>query len=240
MTSTVLSIFRKPTPPKASEKPGVYTLRELKAESLYQTVKEELEGEVEATRWIVCMDVWEQGSVGARDGRRYVSRNLPLIEDETRRYEVQLYAQLTNEFRPFLREENVTYLVSAPKRDEAFRELLLYEYDYACAVCNMKFRVDDLVEAQAAHIIPKRQNGTDDPRNGLALCRSHHWAFDAGLFTLTQMNEITVSPLAKRAEIRKFELLSLEGKPLREPLREAVLPHPKAIAWHREKVWRGE
>jgi len=44
------TIFRRPTLPKAecilAERLGspCYTLRELKAESLYQTVKEELEG----------------------------------------------------------------------------------------------------------------------------------------------------------------------------------------------------
>lgn len=166
----------------------------------------------------------------------HVSR---VIEDEARRYEVQLCAQLTNEFQPFLREETATYLVSAPKRDEAFRELLLSEYDYACAACDMKFRLDDLVEAQAAHIIPKRQMGTDDPRNGPALCRGHHWAFDVGLFSLTPKNDIMVSPLASRAEILKLELLSLEGKPLRAPLRDVVIPHPKAVEWHRETVWKG-
>jgi hypothetical protein len=44
------------------------------------------------------------------------------------------------------------------------------------------FIIDRGVE-QAAHIVPKNKNGTDDPRNGLTLCRAHHWAFDAGLFT---------------------------------------------------------
>lgn len=163
-----------------------------------------------------------------------------VIKDEARRYEVQLYAQLTNEFQPFLRDENARYLVSAPKRDEAFRQVILNEYDYSCAICGRKFRVNDLVEAQAAHIIPKRLNGTDDPRNGLALCRSHHWAFDSGLWTLTSKYEISISALAKQAEIRNFELLSLTGKAVREPVRDVVLPHPEAIEWHRSNVWKGD
>jgi hypothetical protein len=75
--------------------------------------------------------------------------------------------------------------IDTTQGDEAFREVLLTDYDYACAICEMKFVVDNLHEAQAAHIVPKNKNGTDDPRNGLTLCRAHHWALDAGLFTLT-------------------------------------------------------
>ncbi len=161
-----------------------------------------------------------------------------IIPDEVERYEVQLYAQLTNEFRPMVAEDRVAYMVSAPKRDQAFRELLLNEYDYACVVCGMKFRVDKLYEAQAAHIVPKRRSGTDDPRNGLALCRSHHWAFDAGLFSLNQNNSILVSSLVRRAETVKFELLSLEGNPIAMPKWEGIAPHPTAIEWHRENVFR--
>lgn len=161
-----------------------------------------------------------------------------VLPDETRRYEVQLYAQLTNEFRPFHQVADAVYQVSASKRDEAFRELLLDEYDYACAVCNRKFRLGDLYEAQAAHIIPKRLNGTDDPRNGLALCRSHHWAFDAGLWTLTPEYEVLISPVAQKAERRNFELVELDGRSLREPLRDVMVPHPKAVDWHKQNVWR--
>jgi predicted restriction endonuclease len=160
------------------------------------------------------------------------------IEDEKQRYEVVLYAELANEFRPFVQEDRVAYLASMPKRDEAFREVLLKEYDYACAICEMKFKVDNLYEAQAAHVVPKRRSGTDDPRNGLALCRAHHWAFDAGLFTLASDYTIVLSPLVQRADIRKFEMVSLAGQRLHQPQREVVLPHPTALAWHQANVFR--
>ena len=160
------------------------------------------------------------------------------IEDEKQRYEVVLYAELTNEFRPFMQEDRVSYVASLPKRDEAFREVLLTEYDYACAICEMKFVVDNLHEAQAAHIVPKNKNGTDDPRNGLTLCRAHHWAFDAGLFTLTSDYAIVVSPLVQRADSRKFEMLSLDGRRMQIPKREVIAPHRSALEWHQAKVFR--
>jgi putative restriction endonuclease len=129
-------------------------------------------------------------------------------------------------------------LTSLPKRNEAFREVLLMEYDYACAICEMKFVVDNLHEAQAAHIVPKNKDGTDDPRNGLTLCRAHHWALDAGLFTLTPDYAIVVSPLVQRADSRKFELLSLDGKRMQIPRREVVAPHRAALEWHAARVFR--
>jgi putative restriction endonuclease len=86
--------------------------------------------------------------------------------------------------------------------------------------------------------LPKKQNGTDDPRNGLTLCRAHHWAFDSGLFTLASDYTIVLSPMVRRAESRKFELQSLEGTHIQVPNREVILPHPKAIEWHCERVFR--
>ena len=160
------------------------------------------------------------------------------IPDDTKRYEMLLYAQLTNDFRPFIQEDRVAYVASQPKRDEAFREVLLTEYDFACAICNMKFVVDHLHEAQAAHIVPKNKNGTDDPRNGLTLCRAHHWAFDVGLFTLTSDYTVQLSPIVQRADIRKLEMQALEGQRIHQPQREVILPHPKAIEWHQQNVYR--
>jgi len=159
-----------------------------------------------------------------------------VIADEKARYEVQLYAQLTNEFRPFVEEESITYTVSAPRRDEAFRHIVLGAYDFTCAACEMKFRLGNLIEATAAHIVPKRKSGTDDPRNGLALCRTHHWAFDVGLFSLSDNYEVILSPVLNQADARNFTLLNLESKSILLPKNEVVQPHPKALAWHRTEV----
>src|SRR5262249_8772385 len=163
-----------------------------------------------------------------------------VISDEESRYEVQLYAQLTNEFRPFVAEESVSYFVSSQKRDRAFRKIVVREYGFTCAVCEMKFRLGDLVEATAAHIVPKRQRGTDDPRNGLALCHTHHWAFDAGIFSLNDGYEVVLSPVVERAEQRNSGLLELSGKLILLPDNDGVRPHPVALAWHRNHVWQGE
>jgi hypothetical protein len=159
-----------------------------------------------------------------------------VIADEKARYEIQLYAQLTNEFQPFVETENATRTINVVKRDAAFREIVLLEYSFTCAVCGMRFRLNDLVEATAAHIVPKRKNGTDDPRNGLALCRTHHWAFDAGVFSLTDRYEILPTPAIDRADSKNFGLAEMRGKTIMLPKDEISVPHLKAIQWHRSNV----
>jgi predicted restriction endonuclease len=47
--------------------------------------------------------------------------------------------------------------------------------------------------------------------------RAHHWACDAGLFTLASDYTVVVSPLVQRAESRKFEMLSLAGQRMHIP-----------------------
>jgi hypothetical protein len=168
--------------------------------------------------------------------RASLERVTSVIADEKARYEVQLYAQLTNEFRPFVEKESISHTVSAPKRDEAFRHIVLGAYDFTCAVCETKFHLGNLIEATAAHIVPKRKSGTDDPRNGLALCRTHHWAFDVGLFSLSDDYEVILSPILNQANTRSFTLLDLGGKSILPPKNEVVQPHPKALAWHRVEV----
>lgn len=163
-----------------------------------------------------------------------------VIKEEAARYEVQLYAQITNKFRPFVREEPATYTVLAPKRTEGFRRVVLHEYTYACAVCGTMFRLNDLVEAIASHIVPKHQHGTDDPHNGLSLYRTHHWAFDTSLFTLSDAYTILVSPAVQRAEMRNFALVTMTGQPIALPAHEIVHPHHDALHWHREHVWLKE
>jgi hypothetical protein len=159
-----------------------------------------------------------------------------VVTDEQGRYEVELYARLTNEFRPFVSENTISYTVNAAKRDEAFRGAVLREYDFTCSVCEMKVRLGKMYEATAAHIVPKRKSGTDDPRNGLALCRTHHWAFDAGFFSLSNDYRVMLSPAAFKAESREFALLQQDSRQILMPKSEAVRPHRQALEWHRREV----
>lgn len=82
--------------------------------------------------------------------------------------------------------KTVSSQLSRKVRDEAFRRKIKKIYNDTCVVCRKKrYTNAKYPEVQAAHIYPVEKNGTDDLRNGITLCRLHHWAFDGGLFSIT-------------------------------------------------------
>ena len=156
----------------------------------------------------------------------------PLTDDLL---ETALRLESLEEWQPFVREDRVLYRVNAQKRDQAFRDVVLANYDRTCAVTGQKFVYSETVEADAAHIIAKGNRGTDDPRNGLALSRSVHWAFDQGVFTLSDQYEVLIHPAANRAVSKAFPLLKMDRKRIILPSDSAYFPHPEALAWHRSE-----
>lgn len=142
-----------------------------------------------------------------------------------------------------LGEPRKRYATSKAVRARAFVSIVLEEYRRQCCVCGALFVLHQdprsaLVEAEAAHIIPISEQGPDDPRNGMSLCRRHHWAFDVGLFTVTDGLLVRVSPAVSRAEQRKFDLEEYDGEPIGRPAREACVPDPQALEWHQARVFR--
>jgi putative restriction endonuclease len=83
------------------------------------------------------------------------------------------------------------------------------------------------------HIIPKKENGTDDPRNGITMCHTHHWAFDNGIFSLTDNGNIILSEKIYQAQVSNFSLVQMNYQPIILPVNELIRPHPDALAWHR-------
>ena len=148
-----------------------------------------------------------------------------------------LRSNTLEKFVPFIEENKAIYKVSAQKRDKAFKDVVLEQYAFTCAVTGQQYYSDHLVEAQAAHIIPRRINGSDDPRNGIALSHTAHWAFDQGMFTLSDQYEIIVHPKARHARINKFSIIDLQGQPINKPDDDAFWPHKEAIDWHKTEVF---
>lgn len=101
-----------------------------------------------------------------------------------------------------------------------FRFEVFKRYGSKCAVCD----VDIKALLEAAHIRPKEYDGTDDPRNGLVLCRNHHAAFDQGLFKVDPDTfRVTIPDSGPSKEEIGIETSTLE------PLRE--MPHEEALRW---------
>ncbi len=69
-----------------------------------------------------------------------------------------------------------------------FREDVRKAYRSTCFMCGNKFPATILSSAgvDAAHILPWRTYELDEVRNGLCLCKTHHWAFDEGLLQVRE------------------------------------------------------
>jgi len=117
-------------------------------------------------------------------------------------------------------------------RSSAFSKRVKSAYDFRCAICgNSRESPAGTVDIEAAHIYPKRENGRDLVQNGLALCRLHHWAFDAGWLTVSDEYRVLV---ADRPDLEGYEEFSrLEDERLTLPTDDEQRPHAKFLAAHR-------
>ncbi len=138
-----------------------------------------------------------------------------------------------DEAGPFvLRGENGTPVpVSAVARpgQARFRFTVFKRYGPRCAVCSVA--VPLLLEA--VHLCPFAAGGTDDPRNGLVICRNHHRAFDERLFSFEPGSRRIIYPA--RGPTAAELAITAEGLN-----HLPALPHRDAIAWcwdvfHRER-----
>jgi putative restriction endonuclease len=118
-------------------------------------------------------------------------------------------------------------------RDAAFRDLILQAYRQECSVCGEPLRHNMAIELQAAHIAAVSDGGEERLDNGLALCVRHHWAFDAGVFSLTDRHEIQWLAAGRdpHGEI-------VNGERIQLPEIEADRPAPFYLGVHRAK-WNG-
>jgi putative restriction endonuclease len=110
-------------------------------------------------------------------------------------------------------------LVSARPGQQRFRFQVLKEYGPKCAVCS----ISHTLLLHAAHLCGKAAKGSDDWRNGLPLCATHHLAFDAGLFVIhPDTLEIVLAPGIDA------ETLGIQGKTLATM---RARPHVDALCW---------
>ena len=97
---------------------------------------------------------------------------------------------------PFSMQRDVASMqTETPVRSAGFRRAIMQIYEHTCAVCELNIRASSGESVtDAAHIIPFSVSHNDDIRNGISLCKSHHWAFDTGLISLNDDYQVIVSP----------------------------------------------
>ena len=124
---------------------------------------------------------------------------------------------------------NRTSTVKIRPRQQVFRFQVLAQYGSKCAVCSISH--PSLLKA--AHLRGKREKGSDDRRNGLPLCSTHHDAYDAHLFAIhpDSLSIITSPAISPTAIGLGTSILATKHKK----------PHRQALAWRFELTqskWR--
>ena len=123
-----------------------------------------------------------------------------------------------------------------PGRDKAFRKLIIDVYDHRCAACGLRLNIDNIVLVEAAHLIPWSESHDDNPRNGMALCRNHHYAMDRHLIAPTPDLNWKVSRRLDDRRDGEAELVALNDRSILLPKLEQYIPTPEALIWRTERL----
>lgn len=163
----------------------------------------------------------------------------PASNRDIREAEREIEAKSADDFAMF---DDTRRVIEAPvlkkARDAAFRRKLLQAYGMNClASGELIITPNELLNLDAAHIVPVEAGGGDDIRNGLLLSKDLHWAFDKGLFSLADDYSILVSDYARRSAHCEA-LKRIDGANLK--FGDALLrPHADAMRWHRNNAFIG-
>ncbi len=130
--------------------------------------------------------------------------------------------------------DRATMLVSRKVRDAKFRRAVLHVYEGRCALTGMRLvNGGGRLETEAAHIMGVGEGGPDAVNNGIALSGTVHWMFDRGLIGLSDAGDILLS--GKINDRVGVEKMINSDRRAHWPLAIPHRPHPKYLAWHRDK-----
>jgi putative restriction endonuclease len=123
-------------------------------------------------------------------------------------------------------------------RDQGFRRIVVSTYDHRCALCGVRIVTPEgHTVVDAAHIIPWSKSRNDDIRNGMALCKLCHWAFDEGMMSVSESyNVITSRQIGIDPNAPGF-LLTLAGRSIIPPTDRDLWPAQQYLSEHRRE-WR--
>src|SRR5690554_2635416 len=122
-------------------------------------------------------------------------------------------------------------------RDPAFRRVVIEAYDFRCSATGWRIILpDSRVMVEAAHIVPFAENQNDDPRNGLALTPSFHWALDAGAIAPGPDFKWHVSKRIDRRFPENKLLCDLDGTSLILPKNRNYWPKEEWLEWRYSRL----
>jgi len=123
-------------------------------------------------------------------------------------------------------------------RSQGFRRSIIRAYDHRCALCGVRIITPDQQTAvDAAHIVPWSVSKNDDIRNGMALCKLCHWAFDRGMIGVdNDYSVMTSRHISSNSNVPGF-LTTLSGRGIITPAEKDLWPGQQYLTEHR-KEWR--
>jgi putative restriction endonuclease len=121
-------------------------------------------------------------------------------------------------------------------RDQGFRRVIVKTYDHRCALCGLRIVTPEGHTAvDAAHIVPWSKSQNDDIRNGMALCKLCHWAFDEGMLGVSKDYKVIASRQIGVDQNVPGILQTLPGRNILCPSDRALWPALENLAAHRRE-----
>jgi putative restriction endonuclease len=122
-------------------------------------------------------------------------------------------------------------------RSSAFRRTVVEAYDFRCAATGWRIMLPDgQVMVEAAHLIPFAVSKDDDPRNGIALTPTFHWALDRNLVAPGPDLRWHVSKLLDERLPDNKPLLELKGKTVLLPPSAKYRPRTDSLQYRLERL----
>lgn len=165
------------------------------------------------------------------------SDELPLSQRDLKESNDDIHQQINTTFQLIEpNEERIRSNVVRMARSHVFRIIILDQYQSKCSVSSISLiSKEGINEVQAAHVVPKNAGGTDDPRNGLCLTGTLHWAFDNGLFGIDSERRVKISSRTLQNS-RNDYLKTFNLVPITESKNKAYRVEQEALDWHMHNV----
>lgn len=134
------------------------------------------------------------------------------------------------------KEESESIQEVPPGRDAGFRKIVMEIYDYRCAACGLRILIDNIALVEAAHLIPYSVSHDDNPCNGMALCRNHHYAMDRHLIAPAPNGNWKVSSRLDDRVDGQRQLMELNDRSIIGPTNKIFKPKAKSLEWRASRL----
>lgn len=154
------------------------------------------------------------------------------LSREAMKYEHLLIAETSAPYTANKPKERIRFKEKV--REAGFRHAIMSIYNYTCSVCDMRIlTLEGASVVDAAHIVPFSVSANDDIRDGIALCKLHHWSFDEGVISIDDNYRVMTFPLLSAQRPTEWLLTVLSNKEIMLPQNETLYPAQEALHYHR-------